>query len=106
MNREWSNILSFDSDSLVMVNQKINAFEQKNIMNQEFILLRKAKPKDDENKKPSDTITGANGIGMNEYPGRRNALNIYKPAIHDSEFLNDNTPRSHHFRTTDNMYRN
>ena len=57
--RNWSNILSFDTDSLIMVNQKKDNGMHKDLMNQELVMLRREKPHDKDEiviKKTNDKV--------------------------------------------------
>ena len=82
-----NNMLTFDVDSLIMVDQKKNTGFAKNTMNQQFVLLRKETSTTLENKNDNEkSKTDYENSNLHE-----------KVSIHDMEFLNNNTPRNHYF---------
>ena len=78
--QNWGNILTFDTDSLMMVDQKKDNTVPKFAMNEQLIMLRRERSAE------------KNAFGSNQRTSMMNPI-ITEDDIHDVEFLKQNAPR-------------
>ena len=78
--KNWANILTFDTDSLMMVDQKKDNTQPKFAMNEQLIMLRRERSAE------------KNSFGSNQRTTMMNPA-ITEDDVHDVDFLKQNAPR-------------